>query len=41
MSVDVKKEKLEKLLAAETTVSCAYCDGLTEQSVKYKAAEQL
>ena len=39
--LDIMRAKLEKLLKAETTVSCAYCDGLTEQSVKYKAAEQL
>ena len=32
---------LNNLLNAKSTGSCAYCDGLTEQSIKYKAAEQL
>lgn len=35
------KTILKKLLNARSTSSCAYCDGLTEQSIKYKAAEQL
>ena len=36
-----QKAKIRKLLQCKSTVSCAYCDGLTENSVKYKAAEQL
>ena len=40
-SVQFQKEKLKKLLNARSTISCAYCDGLTEKSVKYRAAEQL
>lgn len=39
--IEVQKEKLLKLLDAKFTISCAYCDGLTENSKKYKAAEQL
>ena len=35
------KKILNNLLNAKSTTSCAYCDGLTEQSIKYKAAEQL
>lgn len=41
IKIEECKEKLIKLLNAKSTTSCAYCDGLTEQSVKYKAAEQL
>ena len=39
--IEVQKEKLLKLLDAKFTIFCAYCDGLTENSKKYKAAEQL
>lgn len=41
ISVQLQKEKLKKLLSARSTISCAYCDGLTEKSVKYRAAEQI
>lgn len=40
-SIEFQREKLEMLLKAKSTISCAYCDGLTEKSVKYRAAEQL
>lgn len=40
-SKEVQREKLRNLLNLPYTSSCAYCDGLTEQSIKYKAAEQL
>lgn len=40
-SISDQREKVRKLLRCKSTVSCAYCDGLTENSVKYKAAEQL
>ena len=40
-SVELQKKKLKELLGARYTISCAFCDGLTENSVKYKAAEQL
>ncbi len=36
-----KREKLLNLLHLKYTVSCPYCDGLLENSKKYKAAEQL
>lgn len=39
--VEQSKKILNNLLNAKSTTSCAYCDGLTEQSIKYKAAEQL
>ena len=41
ISTQAQKEKLNTLLNAKSTISCAYCDGLTEKSVKYRAAEQL
>lgn len=40
-SVEFQKQKLINLLNAKYTISCAYCDGLTENTIKYKAAEQL
>ena len=40
-SIEACKIVLKNLLNARSTSSCAYCDGLTEQSTKYKAAEQL
>ena len=40
-SIEEQQKKLENLLNAKTTISCAYCDGLTETSKKYRAAEQL
>lgn len=40
-SVEESQIILNNLLKASSTKSCAYCDGLTEQSIKYKAAEQL
>lgn len=40
-AIEKNKRKLKKWLDAKSTVSCAYCDGLTEKSKKYKAAEQL
>lgn len=40
-SVEWQKEKLIKLLSAKYTISCAYCDGLTENFTKYRVAEQL
>ena len=39
--VEQSKKILNNLLNAKSTTSCAYCDGLKEQSIKYKAAEQL
>ena len=41
VSVEFQRNKLNTLLNARSTISCAYCDGLTEKSVKYRAAEQL
>lgn len=41
VSVEFQRNKLNTLLNASSTISCAYCDGLTEKSVKYRAAEQL
>lgn len=41
VSIEIQRDKLNTLLNARSTISCAYCDGLTEKSVKYKAAEQL
>ncbi len=41
MPIELQRKKLKMLLTAKSTISCAYCDGLTEKSVKYKAAEQL
>lgn len=40
-SVQFQRDKLIKLINARSTISCAYCDGLTENSKKYIAAEQL
>ena len=40
-SFEADKQKLNKMLNAEYTVSCAYCDGLTKNSKKYRAAEQI
>lgn len=40
-TLEEAQQKLLGLLNLKYTKSCAYCDGLTEQSVKYKAAEQL
>lgn len=39
--IQIKKEKLMHLFNLKYTASCPYCDGLLENSVKYKAAEQL
>ena len=36
-----KREKLFALTKLKYTMSCAYCNGLIENSKKYKAAEQL
>lgn len=36
-----RQEKLINLLNKKDSVSCAYCDGLTEHTPTYKAAEQL
>ena len=41
VSIERNREKLLQWQEAKATVSCAYCDGLTENSQKYKAAEQL
>lgn len=41
MTISFQRNKLNTLLNASSTISCAYCDGLTEKSVKYRAAEQL
>lgn len=35
------RKKLEALLNKTHTTACAYCDGLTENTLKHKAAEQL
>lgn len=40
-SLELQKKKLDTLLKARSTISCAYCDGLTERTAKYRAAEQL
>ena len=37
----LRKEKLNYLVNLKSSVSCAYCEGLTEKTPKYKAAEQL
>ncbi len=40
-TVSEQRDKLRKLLNSKSMISCAYCDGLTEKSKKYRAAEQL
>lgn len=37
----LRREKLNYLANLKSSVSCAYCEGLTEKTPKYKAAEQL
>lgn len=41
MTIDDMRNQLMHLLNKESTNSCAYCDGRTEKSVMYLAAEQL
>ncbi len=41
IEISTQREKIHAMLNSKSTVSCAYCDGLTENSKKFKAAEQL
>ena len=40
-SIEQKRKHLSNLLACRSTISCAYCDGRTEQARLYPAAEQI
>lgn len=40
-SIEKEREKLQKMLRADKTASCAFCTGLTDHVKKYPAAEQI
>lgn len=40
-NIEIRNQKLQNFLTSRYSVSCAYCEGLTDSTPKYMAAEQL